>query len=331
MTENPSQQGSTPKSDQSCVENVPPEFLKYPPPDNCRILVLPDGRNLSYAEYGSKAANASTFIFIHGIPDTRLDACLLSSNEVLAQKLNIRWIGIDRPGIGFSTFQETRTVLGWVEDLKCLIKELKPETYWILSVSGGTPYALACALLLPQSELKSVGIGFGVGPWEAGMAGLCLLNRIGLWIWKNHPWIFRWLFDKYVVPKVYQSSPVDTRKMIEQQNKYMTKEDREALQDPELMQGLVNIEREIYRQGSSRGYIEDSKMATRDWGFKLEDVQYPGIRLWYGDKDVNTPSQAGRYMAERLQHAVFKEYPGKSHFTMWDCLEDMLSDMLQDG
>jgi hypothetical protein len=139
------------------LEDVPPEYLRYPLPDNCQVLKLPDHRHLSYAEYGSKAPNAHPFIFIHGIPDTRLDACLLSSDRAIAQKLNIRWIGIDRPGIGLSTFQPNRTVLGWVQDLKCLILYLKLDRYRIFSVSGGTGYALACAKLLPREQLRSVG------------------------------------------------------------------------------------------------------------------------------------------------------------------------------
>jgi len=59
-------------------------------------------------------------------------------------------------------------------------------------------------------------------------------------------------------------------------------------------------------------------------------VKYSGIRLWYGKQDVNTPPEMGRYMAARLPNAVLKEYEGKSHFTIWDHIEEMLTDVLQD-
>lgn len=84
--------------------------------------------------------------------------------------------------MGLSTFHPNRTVLGWVNDLKCLIHHLKLDRYRLLSVSGGTGYALACAKLLPREQLRSVGIAFGVGPWEAGLKGTSLLNRAGLWV-----------------------------------------------------------------------------------------------------------------------------------------------------
>ena len=313
------------------LADVPQEYLKYPVPDDCRLLRLPDGRHMAYAEYGSKASNAHPFIFIHGIPDTRLDACLLQSDKAIAEKLNIRWIGIDRPGIGLSTFQPDRTVLGWVKDLEHLIDHLRLTEYRIFSVSGGTPYALACAKLLPRQNLLSVGIAMGVGPKEAGKEGLSKLNRIGLWIWEKHPWVFRLIFDRYVAPKVHEESCEKTKQIVRQSIKYMTKTDQEAFGGEEVFQGLVNITREVYRQGSSRGYVEDSKLATGYWGFELHDVEYEGIRLFYGKLDVNTPPALGHYMAARLPNAVLKEYEGKSHFTMWDHLEEMLLDMMQES
>lgn len=119
--------------------------------------------------------------------------------------------------------------------------------------------------------------------------------------------------------------------MIRKENKYLPKKDRQILDTEEAIQGAVKITREIYRQGSSKGYVEDSKLATKPWGFDLGEVQYPGIRLWYGKDDVNTPPQMGRYMAARLPDAVLTEYEGKSHFTMWDHVEEMLAEMLQDN
>jgi pimeloyl-ACP methyl ester carboxylesterase len=158
---------------------VPREYLKAPLPDDCQILQLADGRLMSYAEYGSKSPDAHTIIFCHGIPDCRLDACLLPSDQELAQKLNIRWIGIDRPGLGLSSMAPGRTILDWVDDLKQLLAHLSIDSYYIFSVSGGTAWALAASLLLPHDQIKGVGIMIGVAPWKAGMAGMSIFNRIG--------------------------------------------------------------------------------------------------------------------------------------------------------
>ncbi|KAH7351204.1 Alpha/Beta hydrolase protein [Rhexocercosporidium sp. MPI-PUGE-AT-0058] len=321
-------QTPNPISGVATLADVPQEYLKYPVPDDCKLLILPDGRHMAYAEYGSKAHDAHPFIFVHGLPDTRLDACLLSSDVTIAEKLNIRWIGIDRPGYGLSTFQSNRTVLGWVDDIQHLIRHLKLTKYHILSVSGGTPYALACAKLLPREGLLSVGIAMGVGPKEAGKEGLSMLNRLVEWIWEKHLWAFEKILDGYVVPKVHEESPERTEAFVRQSSKHMTKVDREAWEGEEMIQGLVKIFREVYRQGSSKGYVEDIKLVTGHWGYDLNDVGYEGVRLFYGKRDVNTPPALGRYMAARLPNSVLKEYDGKTHFTMWDHVEEMLLDML---
>ena len=72
------------------------------------------------------------------------------------------------------------------------------------------------------------------------------------------------------------------------------------------------------------------RVMSRHWGFDREEVNYPGIRLWYDRQDVNTPPEMGRYMAVRLPNAVLKEYKDKSHLTIWDNIEEILREMRQD-
>jgi hypothetical protein len=62
----------------------------------------------------------------------------------------------------------------------------------------------------------------------------------------------------------------------------------------------------------------------------VEDVKLPGIKLWYGSDDMHTTPTMGRYMSDRLPGSVYKEYPGKSHLTIWneEDPEDMLRDLV---
>lgn len=70
------------------------------------------------------------------------------------------------------------------------------------------------------------------------------------------------------------------------------------------------------------------KLNTEPWGFNLEDIEYESIRLWYGSADENTSLEIGRYMAERLLKAAYKEYPEETHYTIWR--EDLLTEFLKD-
>lgn len=309
---------------------VPREHLKAPIPDECHVLQLSDGRLMSYAEYGSKDPYAKPFIFCHGIPDCRLDACLLPSDQRLAEKLNIRWIAIDRPGIGLSSRHEGRTVLGWVDDLKQLIDHLDLKEYRVFSVSGGTAYALAAAKLLPRAQIKAVGIMIGVAPWIAGTKGMSFANRLGYYGYKYSPQVFRWVYDKRMVPIVQQESPAKAEEMVRKQMKYVSAEEQEEMKQPGTVEAVARIWREICRQGA-HGPMEDSQTHTGHWGFEVEEVDYPGVKLWYGEKDVNTPPEMGKYLAARLPKSVLKIYEGKSHFTMWHHTEEICNDMLKDG
>jgi pimeloyl-ACP methyl ester carboxylesterase len=248
----------------------------------------------------------------------------------MAKRLNIRWIGIDRPGFGFSTFLPGRTALGWVDDLRHLIRHLGLRKYRVLGASGGTPYALACAKLLPKDEILSVGVAFGIAPWEAGSKGLSIYNRLGMFIWGHFPNIMAKALDKELVTLVHQHDIEPTLQLTRKFARNTTKKDRELLEQDDQIQGFASIWREVFRQGSSQAWVADSKIATEQWGFELENVGYEGVRLWYGKEDVNTPPNAGRYMADRLPGAVYKEYEGRSHFTMWENIEEILTDMRRD-
>ena len=301
---------------------------QIPLPDNAKRLTLSDGRKMGYAEYGSPSGHP--FIFIHGIPDCRIDCTATPKDEALMKKLNIRWIGIDRPGIGLSSPQPNRTILDWTKDLQNLVDYLKLDTYRIFSVSGGTGHALACAKVLPREQLRSVGIMVGVGPWEAGLKGTSLRNWIGLHLWKRIPWFMEAVYDRSLVPTLLDPDRTKTVAMIEKQAESLSGDDKKFFSDPENIETLTTIFKEVYRQGSARGHAEDMKLAMNHWGFELEDVKYDKIRLWYGLKDVNTPPEHGRYMAARLPGSILKEYEGKSHFSMWDHAEEALTSMLED-
>lgn len=64
------------------------------------------------------------------------------------------------------------------------------------------------------------------------------------------------------------------------------------------------------------GHIDDMRVLTRPWGFRIEDLAYPGLRLWYGGADVNAPPSMRVYLARRLPQSVCKEHAGETHFSL---------------
>src|SRR4030065_1994205 len=124
-----------------------------------QTIKLPDGRNLGYDEYGPP--EGKPLLYFHGAPSSRLEWTIFSS-QALAQKLNLRVIGPDRPGIGLSDYQEGRRIRDWPKDVTALADSLGLERFAMLSYSMGGPYGLATAASIPQ-RLTKVGILSGPG------------------------------------------------------------------------------------------------------------------------------------------------------------------------
>jgi pimeloyl-ACP methyl ester carboxylesterase len=121
-------------------------------------ITLGDGRRLGYAEYGDP--EGKPLFYCHGYPASRFEAALL---DPAARKARVRIVAADRPGCGLSDFQPNRRILGWPNDVVELADALGIDRFAIVGVSGGGPYALACARKIPQ-RLTAAGVVCGLGP-----------------------------------------------------------------------------------------------------------------------------------------------------------------------
>jgi pimeloyl-ACP methyl ester carboxylesterase len=288
-----------------------------------KIVDLPDGGRLGYHEFGDPTG--TPVLYIHGTPDSGVT--LSGFEDPLAKRLGIRWIAPDRPGIGNSTFYPHRRVLDYPTDLKALIKHLGLPNYRIIGTSGGTGYTLACAQALPRGELLAVGICAGVGPWEAGQAGQAKLVQKLIMVWKDQNEEFVKYMESIFLTAAQDPDSTKMEAVWREQIKGFKPEDREILEKPSAFQSAVRVFRQVYAQGGA-GHGLEMKLNTEPWGFNLKDIKYEGIRLWYGSADENTSPEMGRYMAERLPKAVYKEYPGETHYSIWR--EDLLTEFLRD-
>jgi pimeloyl-ACP methyl ester carboxylesterase len=128
-----------------------------------KTIRLKDGRLLGYAEYG--APEGKPVFYCHGFPSSRLDWPIFDS-DAIATRLNARIIAADRPGTGLSDFKSGRQILDWPDDVIELADALQVDRFAMLGISGGGPYAEACALKIPR-RLTATAIVCGMGPSEA--------------------------------------------------------------------------------------------------------------------------------------------------------------------
>lgn len=114
----------------------PAALTDEPEPRKCRFrldndssatLILPDGRKLVYAQYGSPTGRP--IFYLHGLPGSRIETAFFHD---MGLKLDARIIGVDRPGIGWSSPQPERTLLNHPKDLEHLAEHLELDEYSIL-------------------------------------------------------------------------------------------------------------------------------------------------------------------------------------------------------
>ena len=295
-----------------------------------QTFVLPDGRTLGYAEYGS--SNGIPLFYFHGYPSSRIEP--IPVHEI-AQKLNLRLIAPDRPGFGLSSLQSNRRILDWPTDVLSIAQHLELGRFAVMGCSGGGPYALACAYSIPGDVLSGVGVFAGAAPWEASPGTPLPLakknttgRRILATIADHAPSALRVGMDALVGTAQWLTKvgPVTRRldawlEANEGEHSTLTTEQRR--------ERLLRILFEGFARGAA-GMVQETQLLVHDWGFKLEDITYDTVKVWHGAKDINAPISMVRYMVNRLPHATLTEYPDDTHYTMGAHFEEVLADLVPD-
>ena len=102
-------------------------------------------------------------LFGHGTPGSRRDRYYLASTAEWLLRPRVCFIGVDRPGYGYSDPWPEASLLDCAGDLARVAEHLGLERFWALGTSGGGPYVLALGALEPE-RVRGVAIICGVGP-----------------------------------------------------------------------------------------------------------------------------------------------------------------------
>ncbi len=155
-----------------------------------QTLELSDGRKLGFAEFGD--LNGKPFFHFHGHPGSRYEILLYGDKPT---KLGLHVIAVDRPGIGLSDFKPKRKLLDWPDDIVELADHLCIDKFVVEGISGGGPYAAACAYKIPQ-RLECCAIVAGMGPINMRKKEMMRSNRVGLFIARWFPFLVKAIVKK---------------------------------------------------------------------------------------------------------------------------------------
>ena len=277
-------------------------------------LTLPDGRALSYAEFG--APDGAAVLYCHGFPGSRLEAAFAHG---IAASLGARLIAADRPGMGGSDASPGRSVLDWPDDVHVLFEHLGLETFSVLGVSGGTPYALACAYRL-AARVRASAVVSGVAPPDALAAtSPASAAGIGLRLARRFPWA-RAPVCGLLGLAARHASPM----LMTLVGAKACARDRRVLAIADFRQTLATSLREAFTNGAA-GAITEIRLLCEPWGFDLGDVRVP-VRLWHGEDDRVVPPAMGAYLERALRDCRATYVPEHGHYSLvHDYAEPILS------
>jgi pimeloyl-ACP methyl ester carboxylesterase len=258
-----------------------------------RRMKLPDGRILGFAECGKPEGRP--LLYFHGHPGSRFEARFLAD---AAFRANVRLFGIDRPGMGLSTYKPGRRLLDWPEDIVAFADSLAIERFAVVGFSAGGPYSLACAYKIPD-RLVACGVVSGLG-----RRGL-FLSFLAAWL----PWLLlpfaRWRF----FPSENRAQQTLTRV-----SGRWPEPDRKAIEVPGVKELMAASLVEGLRQGA-RGAAYDGALLARRWGFEVERLNFPATHLWHGELDNQVPVALARDMAQRIPHTKATFYSEDAHIS----------------
>lgn len=276
--------------------------------DEAQTFLLPDGRSLSYMEWGDP--DGFPAFYFHGTPSSRLEGVFAAG---AAQRQGLRLIAVDRPGYGHSTFQPGRRFVDWPADVCALADGLGVDGFGVVGHSGAGPHLLACGALISPTRLRFIG---ALGPWgplvtPEIIASLSPTDSFYAWAAQRGSWPFRAAFGP--VGWCVKYAPGLFCRML---SASLPEVDREHMRDEVFLRHFRAIQREAFRQGG-RGGAYELFLDYLPWGFEAADVAVP-THIWQGDRDNFIPREMGEYLARAIPDADLHWSAGKGHFAIED-------------
>jgi pimeloyl-ACP methyl ester carboxylesterase len=251
--------------------------------------------------------DATPVLLCHGLADSRLAARWFSQ---AASEQGVRIIAPDRPGIGGTDARWLRHVSDWAHDAAWVLDALRVETAALLGISGGGPFAAACAAVMPQRVRNLLLVSpLGLPHWST--AGMAPGQRLSLTVAGHAPSFGGWSLGRFAALARY--SP---ELFLRLSGTALADADNRALLRPATRNAYLASYREAFRQGSW-GTSQDLRLLTRPWGFDLDAIDVPTV-IRHGDADITVPIRHARLYAASIPNARLDVRPGHGHFSILD-------------
>lgn len=266
---------------------------------------LRDGRKLQSLEVGKR--DGSPIFHFHGNGSSRLEVLTV---QAVAEDLGVRLIGLDRPGIGGSDERRGYQLLDWPDDVVEVANQLGLERFAVEGLSGGAPFALACAYKIPHRLTACGLISPATGPFIQQAGSFALRSQI--WMLVHVPWLVRALFRLSM--QLSGSDEASLEQKLVHAGARLGEADHQLLGHPEIRKVFAQAMAESFRQAADAS-TKDGLVYSKPWGFQVEAITFENLLLWQGEQDPVMPAAAARLLAHALPHCTATFYPDEGHLS----------------
>lgn len=280
------------------------------------ILVLPDGRRLSWSDTGD--VNSIPMILMHGIPGSRV---LRHPDGKLLSDAGIRLIIPERPGIGDSDPQFGRTIADWPNDIQALADHLGLDTFAVVGFSAGTAYALATACQLPK-RVKTLHL-IGAAPPIETISDLKYYSpqfRAAMMVARYSPGLLAPLLGL-----VFQGIRKNVYRYVREMMCGHAASDQRAFDSLPLRENFVRGLLLCYK--NVRYVAPDLLLMVNGWSVSEMQPEIP-VQFIHGDVDWHISAAGAMRIAEQIDGARFHLIPNAGHFLIYSHWQEIL-DMIQ--
>jgi pimeloyl-ACP methyl ester carboxylesterase len=229
-----------------------------------------------------------------------------------AENKGIRLIGYDRPGYGGSTAHPGYTVASVAADVRAIAGALGHDRLGIWGISGGGPYALGCAALLPDLTVAVAAVA-SLAPY--GIEGFDYYAGMG----ESNVESFKLFFSD---PEASRRDLAEGREEILAATPELFAGDLKSLLSPadaEVLTGDLALwlteTHQLALAPGDQGWWDDGAAHLSHWGFDLRDIRVP-VKVWHGRQDRFVPVQHGQWLAASIPGAEADISDRDGHLTM---------------
>jgi pimeloyl-ACP methyl ester carboxylesterase len=279
---------------------------------NGQVIVLPDGRRLSYITIGKGAP----VLYFHGTASSRLEVLLLKN---LTETTPLQLISVDRPGYGLSSYKRRKNLHDFNDDVNCLVDHLGLAKFAVLGWSGGGVFALSYCIHNPKCVTKSVLVGTPSLPFDVSTAHNIPYARHIMKL----PFIGQ-LAMRQLSRQLLKANGNVAAFMASRQGKHLltgcSKGDLTFFNDPYWMALMYQSMAEAFRQGSLgvKTVVEEHQLFIKPWNLPFPALDSSNVWIWHGEQDYTCRVSNAYANAQVLPNAQLEVFPDSGHCVIFE-------------